>query len=52
MAAGLRLGVGPRGTYLLTTRGRRSGQPRTTPVTRRGGRRWRAEVVGRALRPD
>ena len=31
-SAGLRLGVAPRGTYLLTTTGRKSGQRRTTPV--------------------
>ena len=29
----LRAGVGPKSTYLMTTVGRRSGQPRTTPVT-------------------
>jgi deazaflavin-dependent oxidoreductase (nitroreductase family) len=29
----LRRGVGPPGMYLLITRGRRSGQPRSTPVT-------------------
>jgi deazaflavin-dependent oxidoreductase (nitroreductase family) len=29
----LPLGLGPRSTYLLTTTGRRSGVPRTTPVT-------------------
>lgn len=29
----LRTGVGPKATYLMTTTGRRSGEPRTTPVT-------------------
>jgi deazaflavin-dependent oxidoreductase (nitroreductase family) len=33
MRAGVRVGIGRRGTALLETRGRRSGQPRTTPVT-------------------
>ena len=33
MRAGLRLGIGRRSTALLETRGRRSGQPRVTPVT-------------------
>ena len=28
----VKLGVGPRYTYLLTTTGRKSGEPRTTPV--------------------
>lgn len=29
----LKVGLGPRSTYLMTTTGRRSGLPRTTPVT-------------------
>ena len=29
----LKTGAGPKSTYLLTTTGRRTGQPRTTPVT-------------------
>jgi len=29
----LRTGTGPKATYLMTTTGRRSGEPRTTPVT-------------------
>jgi deazaflavin-dependent oxidoreductase (nitroreductase family) len=29
----LRLGLGPPGVWLLTTRGRRTGKPRTTPVS-------------------
>jgi deazaflavin-dependent oxidoreductase (nitroreductase family) len=33
MRALLRLGIAPRGTYLLTTRGRRTGTPYSTPVT-------------------
>jgi deazaflavin-dependent oxidoreductase (nitroreductase family) len=33
MRAFLRLGIAPRGTYLLTARGRRTGTPHSTPVT-------------------
>jgi deazaflavin-dependent oxidoreductase (nitroreductase family) len=33
MRALLRLGIGPRGIYLLTVNGRRTGMPRSTPVT-------------------
>src|SRR5919108_2371918 len=29
----LRVGLGPRHTYLLTVRGRRSGRPYSTPIT-------------------
>jgi deazaflavin-dependent oxidoreductase (nitroreductase family) len=32
-SAGLRIGLAPRGTYLLTTTGRKSGKRRTTPVS-------------------
>lgn len=50
MAAGLRFGVAPKATYLLTTRGRTSGEPRTTPVTlveeSAGGRRWLVAPYG------
>ena len=51
MAAGLRFGVEPRATYLLTTRGRRSGKPHTTPVTLLeegdgGRRRWLVAPYG------
>jgi len=44
----LRLGLGPRETYLLTVAGRRSGAPRTTPVTlvEEGGRRWLVSPYG------
>jgi len=44
----LRLGLGPRETYLLTVTGRRSGAPRTTPVTlvEEGGRRWLVAPYG------
>jgi deazaflavin-dependent oxidoreductase (nitroreductase family) len=44
----LRLGLGPRETYLLTVAGRRSGAPRTTPVTlvKEGGRRWLVAPYG------
>jgi deazaflavin-dependent oxidoreductase (nitroreductase family) len=42
MRAGLRIGIGRRGTALLETRGRRSGLPRVTPVTNGldGARFW------------
>ena len=33
MKALLQVGLAPPGTFLLVTRGRRSGEPRTTPVT-------------------
>ncbi len=44
----LRLGLGPAGTYLLTVAGRRSGAPRSTPVTlvEDGGRRWLVSPYG------
>jgi deazaflavin-dependent oxidoreductase (nitroreductase family) len=44
----LRIGVGPRHTYLLTVRGRRSGQPYSTPVTlvEEGKRRWLVAPYG------
>jgi len=44
----LRLGSGPGGTYLLTVPGRRSGAPRSTPVTlvEEGGRRWLVAPYG------
>jgi deazaflavin-dependent oxidoreductase (nitroreductase family) len=44
----VRLGLGPGGTYLLTVRGRRSGAPRSTPVTlvEDGGRRWLVAPYG------
>lgn len=44
----LPLGLGPRSTYLLTVAGRRSGAPRTTPVTlvEEGGRRWLVAPYG------
>lgn len=36
------LGWGPRHTYLLSVRGRKTGRPRSTPVTlvEEGGQRW------------
>jgi deazaflavin-dependent oxidoreductase (nitroreductase family) len=42
------LGLVPRGTYLLTVRGRRSGQPHSTPVTlvEEGGQRWLVAPYG------
>ena len=44
----LRLGLGPARTYLLTVAGRRSGAPRTTPVTlvEEGGQRWLVAPYG------
>jgi len=44
----LRLGLGPACTYLLTVTGRRSGAPRSTPVTlvEEGGRRWLVSPYG------
>jgi deazaflavin-dependent oxidoreductase (nitroreductase family) len=43
----IRLGVGGRTTYLLTTTGRKSGQPRTTPVTLvENGERWLVSPYG------
>ena len=44
----LRLGLGPARTYLLTVTGRRSGTPRSTPVTlvEEGGRRWLVSPYG------
>ena len=44
----LRLGLGPARTYLLTVKGRRSGAPRSTPVTlvEEGGQRWLVSPYG------
>jgi deazaflavin-dependent oxidoreductase (nitroreductase family) len=44
----IRLGIGGKSTYLLTTTGRKSGQPRTTPVTlvEDGGERWLVSPYG------
>ena len=44
----LRFGLGPARTYLLTVAGRRSGAPRTTPVTlvEEGGQRWLVAPYG------
>ncbi|KAA8966911.1 nitroreductase family deazaflavin-dependent oxidoreductase [Mycobacterium sp.] len=44
----LKAGVGPRSTYLMTTRGRRSGRLRTTPVTlvEHGTDRWLVAPYG------
>ena len=41
MSALVRVGLVPR-SYLLTTRGRKTGRPRTNPVVpvEHGGRRW------------
>jgi deazaflavin-dependent oxidoreductase (nitroreductase family) len=48
VTAMVRLGVGGKSTYLLTTTGRKSGQPRTTPVTliENGGQRWLVSPYG------
>jgi deazaflavin-dependent oxidoreductase (nitroreductase family) len=44
----LGLGLGPPRTYLLTVPGRRSGRPRSTPVTlvEEGGHRWLVAPYG------
>jgi len=44
----VRLGVGGKSTYLLTTTGRRTGQPRTTPVVlvENDGDRWLVSPYG------
>jgi deazaflavin-dependent oxidoreductase (nitroreductase family) len=44
----LRMGLGPRRTYLLTVRGRRSGRLYSTPVTLvdEGGQRWLVAPYG------
>jgi deazaflavin-dependent oxidoreductase (nitroreductase family) len=45
----VKLGVGPRYTYLLTTTGRKSGKPRTTPVNiiDLDGQRWLVSSYGK-----
>ena len=44
----IRVGAGGRANYLLTTVGRRTGQPRTTPVTliKHAGERWLVSPYG------
>ena len=44
----VRLGIGGKSTYLLTTTGRRTGQQRTTPVIviEDGGQRWLVSPYG------
>src|ERR1022692_3088499 len=48
MTAMIRLGIGGKSNYLLTTTGRKTGQPRTTPVTvlRDVGDRWLVSPYG------
>jgi deazaflavin-dependent oxidoreductase (nitroreductase family) len=48
ISALVRLGTGPNSTYLLTTRGRRTGKARSTPVTliEADGRRWLVAPYG------
>jgi deazaflavin-dependent oxidoreductase (nitroreductase family) len=48
VTAMIRLGIGGKATYLLTTTGRKSGQPRTTPVTLvdDGSDRWLVSPYG------
>lgn len=48
MTALIRIGVGARSSYLLTTTGRKSGKPRTTPVTlvQVGAERWLVAPYG------
>jgi len=44
----LRVGLGPRHTYMLTVHGRRTGRPYSTPVTlvEEGGQRWLVAPYG------
>ena len=48
MAGLLRLGLGPKSNYLLTTRGRKSGRRHTTPVSLviDNGQRWLVAPYG------
>lgn len=48
VASMLKAGIGARSTYLLTTRGRTSGLPRTTPVVlvEIAGKRWLVSPYG------
>ena len=48
VSAVLRLGIGPMKTYLLTTRGRQTGRPRTNPVmlVESGSQRWLVAPYG------
>jgi deazaflavin-dependent oxidoreductase (nitroreductase family) len=48
MTSMLKAGVGSKSTYLLTTRGRTSGLPRTTPVVlvETAGKRWLVSPYG------
>ncbi len=48
VTAMLRLGIGTRSSYLLTTTGRKTGQPRTTPVVlvETDGQRWLVSPYG------
>jgi deazaflavin-dependent oxidoreductase (nitroreductase family) len=48
MASMLQIGIGPKSSYLLTTTGRRTGQPRTTPVilVEADGQRWLVSPYG------
>lgn len=44
----IRLGLAPRGMYLLTVKGRKTGQPYSTPVTliEEAGKRWLVSPYG------
>ena len=48
MASMLQLGIGPKSIYFLTTKGRKTGQPRTTPVilVEADGQRWLVSPYG------
>jgi deazaflavin-dependent oxidoreductase (nitroreductase family) len=48
MAAMISRGLGPKGMYLLTVTGRKTGRPRTTPVlvVRHGAERWLVAPYG------
>ncbi len=48
MASMLKIGIGPKSSYLMTTTGRKTGQPRTTPVilVEADGQRWLVSPYG------
>ena len=48
MASMLQIGIGPKSSYLLTTTGCKTGQPRTTPVilVEADGQRWLVSPYG------
>ena len=48
MVSMLQIGIGPKSSYLLTTTGRKTGKPRTTPVIliETDGQRWLVSPYG------